>query len=169
MGAIALCVVLISKRTLSTIKKINECEYIAEIVQSINHGRVYPYFTGMSLRQVKKIVRESYVDTTEFDNYLQISELIGYVPGIDLPRTLNNHIDGVSMLLTRANTISSITIKIKNYAINKDAIMENMVGKFGKPTSVSKEFIIWKEGHMTIDIHLKNGTISVIDGNLLGR
>lgn len=146
----------------------NVCS-IRDIVMAVNHGRIYPYNTGMTLDQVKKIVKRSYQDTAGFENNLLMYELIGYIPSIDLPSTTNRFIDRVSINLNRNQIVSAITVNIGDYQANKDHLVKQMILKFGKPISVDRQFMIWRERHMVINIDAINGSVSVINEQLFGR
>lgn len=148
------------------IPQIHKCESIRDMVMSINHGRIYPYFTGMNLERVKNIVRQNYQDTTYFDNYTQIGELMGYMPIVDLPQCENYFIERITLGFNKQMIVSSITIKIKNYDYHRMDIIEEMVLKFGKPFSSDLEFVIWRDGWMVINLDRHDKSISIIDERL---
>lgn len=150
------------------IPEIQNSSSIRDVVMAVNHGRVYPYTTGMTLEQVKKIVLRSYQNTAQFESSLQMYELIGYMPSIDLPSTPNRFIGRISMNLNRNKVISAITINIRDFQMNKEYLVEQMFMKFGKPISIDRQFMIWREQYMVINIDATNGSISVINERLFG-
>lgn len=168
MGIIVIAVVallvlfFIGRKTKINIPEIHKCNTLSEIVMLINHGRVYPYFTGMSLKQVKRIVKRSYGDTNALDRALQMHELTGYIPSIDLPDSPSEVIDRISIGFNRGKVVSSISIDIKNFNANKTELIKLMAMKFGRPMSMDDMFIIWRDGCMVVNIH-KEGSLNIID------
>lgn len=146
-------------------REIHKCESIEGIVMAVNHGRVYPFFTGMSLAKVKSIVKNCHPNVGEFDERMQLCEFMGLTPFVDLPTPQNKFIKNVSVHINKNNIASTIIIHIKNFDLNFERLSEEMVLKFGRPTSVSSEFIIWREGTMVINI-THSGSIMVLDERL---
>lgn len=168
--AFVLIIVLISiicgdnkNKTNLNMLEIHKCNSIRDIVMAINCGRIYPYFTGMNLTQVVKIIKQNYNDTTNLENHIQLCEMIGFLPSIDLPEAPNAFINRISIGFNRNKVASSITIDIKNFQLNKTDLVEQMILKFGKPMSIDRQFMIWRDAHMIVNIDATNGCISVID------
>lgn len=145
--------------------EIQNCNNITDIVMSVNQGRIYPYFTGMSFDQVKRVVKSSHRNFTDWENKVQLYELIGYMPSVDLP-DVSRLINRTSIHLTKTKVVSAITIEIKDFQQNKTKLIEEMILKFGKPTSIDRQFMIWREGYMVVNIDATNGCISVINEKL---
>ena len=147
--------------------EIQKAKDIKDIVKSLNFGRVHPYRTGMKLDEVKYIVHRLHPNVAEFDRALGMYKLIGRVPFVDIPRFYSDYIEKVSLGFNRDNVVYSINIHIKDFDKNLTELVRELSIKFGEPTSVSGDFIIWKDGHMTISIS-DNGSVSVIDDKLMG-
>lgn len=147
--------------------EIQKSTSIKDIVAAISHGRVHPYYTGMSLNDVKYTVKRLHPNTDEFENHLSMYELIGRVPYVDIPKFLSAYIETISLSFNRDNKVYSITIYIKNFDTHTGELLKELSAKFGKPTSVDGEFITWRNQHMVIDVH-REGSISVIDERLMG-
>lgn len=147
--------------------EIQKARSIKDIVMSINFGRVHPYRTGMKLDEVKYVVHRLHPNAAEIDRALGMYKLIGRVPFVTIPRFYNDYIEKVSLGLNSNNVVYSINIDIKDFDKNLTELARELSIKFGEPTSVSGNFIVWKDGHMTISIS-DNGSVSVIDGKLMG-
>ena len=154
-------------RTNNKKKEIHKATSIKDIVMSVNHGRIYPFYTRMNLTRVKGVVSKINPDTTRFEQDMQMQKLMGIAPFFDMPIS-NNYIERVSVTLSRKGLVSSIGVDIKNFDINMKPLINEMVVKFGRPCSMDEEFIIWREGYMVINIH-KGGSLSVIDESIFGN
>lgn len=168
LGIIAVCFINHAERRKLVeqyMREIHKCESIEDIVMAVNHGRVYPFFTGMSLAKVKSIVKNCHPNVGEFDETMQLFEFMGLTPYVDLPTPQNKFIKNVSVRINKDNIASTIVIHIKNFDLNFKRLSEDMVLKFGRPASVSSEFIIWREGTMVISI-THSGSIMVLDERL---
>lgn len=149
------------------IREIHRCESIRDIVMSVNHGRVYPFYTRMGFVNAKNAAMKMHSNPEAFEADLQMWELMGLAPYFDLPVS-NEYIERVSVSFNNRGLVSSIGINIKNFDKNLKPLVGEMVAKFGRPISVDDEFIIWREGAMVVNIH-KEGSLSVIDENVFGR
>lgn len=141
---------------------------LRNVVMSLNYGKIYPYSTGISLKQIKQMVKQRYKDTTKFDNHIQMCELIGITSFVDLPETPNNIVGRISLHFNRNNEVRSITIDIKNFEEKLQSLLNEMCLKFGNPASIDSRFIIWREKYMVINIDKENGSISVLDERQYG-
>lgn len=149
------------------IPDINKVSNIRDVVMSVNHGRIYPFFTGMNLKRAEEQARKIHPNANEFDNALQMQNLMGIKPYFDIPVS-NKYIERISVMFNNNGIVSSIGADIKDFHINMKPLIEEMLVKFGEPTSMDDEFIIWRENWMVINIH-KDGSLSVIDERLFGR
>lgn len=148
--------------------EIQRCNNIRGIVRAINFGKVFPYRTGMSLKEAKWIAKRLHIETTDFENQLYMYGIFGRIPNIDLPRVPNDYIEKINLDLNRFNIVCAITIHIKNFNNNKAMLIDEMTNKFGKPTSMDNEFIIWRKMNLVINVHIQ-GTITVMDEMLMGH
>lgn len=171
MGIIATIVIvviivsLLAKTGMGT--EIQKSTSIKDIVVAISHGKVHPYYTGMSLNDVKYTVKRLHSNIDEFENHLSMYELIGRVPYIDIPKFPSAYIETISLGLNRDNKVYSITIHIKNFDAHAGEFLKELSAKFGRPTTADGEFVIWRNQHMVIDMH-SEGSINVIDERLMG-
>lgn len=149
------------------IPEIHKVNSISDIVMSVNHGRIYPFYTRMNLIRAKAEAGKICVDKEEFDSFIQMQEIMGIKPYFDIPVS-NSYIERISVMFSNQGLVSSIGIDIKNFDVNMKPLIEEMVVKFGRPTSMSDEFIIWREACMEINIH-KKGSLSIIDESIFGR
>lgn len=146
------------------IPQIYDCSSIKDVVMSINHARMHPFYTRMNFERAKKIAIQIHPN---IEQELQLQELIGMKPYLDIP-VQNKYVERVSMTFSKSGLVSSIGIDIKDFDVNMKELMNEMVVKFGRPFSMDNEFIIWREGPMVINI-CKEGSVSVIDESLFGR
>ena len=147
-----------------TIPQIYNCTNIRDLVMSINHGRVYPFFTGMNLERVKSIVRKTGINVADFENDLHLQELMGRIRGIDVPLSSNVLVNDIYLHLNKKQIVSSITIDISNFDFT--ILVEQMLLKFGKPESVNKQLMVWRDTYMTISLDSINKYINVMDERL---
>ena len=168
---ILLCIVLYfifsSGKAKANIPEINRVNSIKDIVMSVNHGRIYPFYTRMNLIRAKNAAKTISPDITRLEQNLQLYELMGVAPYFDLD-IQNNYVERISVMLNKNGLVSSISIDIKNFDVNMKPLAEEMAIKFGRPASMSDEFIIWREACMVINLS-KNGSLSVIDESIFGR
>lgn len=150
-----------------SIPEIHNVNSIGDIVMAVNHGRICPFFTRMNYIRAKDVAKKIHPNVAEFENTIQIQELMGIKSYFDLPIS-NNYIERVTIMFSKGGLVSSIGIDIKNFDINMKPLIEEMVVKFGKPTSIDGEFIIWREAFHVINISI-NGSLSVIDESIFGR
>lgn len=171
LGIILLCIVLYfifsSGKAKANIPEINRVNSIKDIVMSVNHGRIYPFYTRMNLIRAKNAAKIISPDITRLEQNLQLYELMGVAPYFDLD-IQNNYVERISVMLNKNGLVSSISIDIKNFDVNMKPLAEEMAIKFGRPASMSDEFIIWREACMVINLS-KNGSLSVIDESVFGR
>lgn len=171
LGIILLCIVLYfifsSGKAKANIPEINRVNSIKDIVMSVNHGRIYPFYTRMNLIRAKNAAKIISPDITRLEQNLQLYELMGVAPYFDLD-IQNNYVERISVMLNKNGLVSSISIDIKNFDVNMKPLAEEMAIKFGRPASMSDEFIIWREACMVINLS-KNGSLSVIDESIFGR
>lgn len=149
------------------IPQIHKCKSVKDVVMSINHGRIYPFYTRMNLARAKSAAKAIHPNVTKFEQEMQMYELMGLAPYFSLPVS-NDYIERISVMFNKKGLVSSIGIDIKNFDANMKPLVEAMVAKFGKPMSMDNEFIIWRESYMVINISV-NGSLSVIDEGLFGK
>jgi hypothetical protein len=166
IAIVVIVIISLVKSGMST--EIQKCNSIKSIVMAINYGKVHPYNTGMSLETVKWTVKQLHSNTAEFENTLSMYELSGRVPSIDLPSFLNAYIEKVSIGFNKNNVVSSITIKIKDFHINRLELLQELNAKFGRPQFTSDEFIAWKNQYMTISVHA-TGQVDIWDDRLMAH
>lgn len=170
MGILAVIIIaviafaLLAKSGMDT--EIQKSSSIKDIVKAISYGRVHPYYTGMSLNDVKYTVKRLHTNIDKFESDLSIYELMGRVPAVDIPSFPNSYIERISLSINKSYNVDAITIYIKNFNVNVDETLIELSKKFGNPTSVSGEFIIWRNRHLVISVH-KEGSISIIDESLM--
>ena len=166
-GAILFIIVMLLKKKAAmpfNIPDIHKVNSLQDVVVSVNHGRIHPYFTGMSIERAQKIAKDVHPNPTALSQTLQMQELMGIKMYFDVPIS-NKYIERVSVHLNNNRVISSISIDIKDFHINMKPLIEEMTLKFGKPMSMDNEFIIWRDGWMVVNIH-KGGSLCVIDEKL---
>ena len=149
------------------IPQIHQCNSVRDVVMSVNHARIYPFFTRMNFERAKKFAMQIHPNKVEFEQELQLRELMGMKSYLDVP-VQNKYIERIFMTFSKSGLVSSIGIDIRNFDVNMTELMNEMVVKFGRPFSMDNEFIIWREGPMVINI-CKEGSVSVIDESLFGR
>lgn len=164
--AVVTYVWLSSPKNSLTIPEIHKVNSIKDIVMSVNHGRIYPFNTRMNLIRAKEAAKKVCSDITEIESALQMQELMGIAPYFSIP-ICNDFIERISVHLNKRGLVSSIGVDIKNFDVNMKPLVEEMVVKFGRPTSIDNEFIIWREACMVINIH-REGSLNIIDESLLG-
>ena len=148
-------------------KEVYKSNCIRDIVMSVNHGRIYPFFTGMNLERAKSAAKKVHPNPVELEQTLQLQELMGVAPYFDI-EVSNEYIERISVMLNKNGVVSSIGIDIKNFDVNITPLINEMANKFGRPISMDNEFIIWREGCMVINIS-KTGSLNIIDERLFGR
>ena len=151
----------------TTMKEIQDSDSIKDIIMSVNLGGIRPYKTGMGYEQAKGIALKLIADPTTFENNMQLQELMGITPYIHIDID-NKYIERISVNFNKDRVVSAIGIDIKDFHINMKPLVEEMTAKFGKPTSMDNEFIIWRSEWRVINIH-KEGSLSVIDERLWAR
>lgn len=167
IGVIAVCLINRAERRYEEvlrIKEIDRCESIGDIVMAVNHGRVYPYFTGMGIEQVKKTVRQYHSDTTEFDNILHLQELMGNIRGVKTPLSSNALVNEVYLHLNKDKIVSSITMDISS--LDFVSLVEQMLLKFGEPASLNSQIMVWRDSYMTISLDSVNKFLNIMDERL---
>ena len=149
------------------IPEINKVNSVRDLVMSINHGRAYPFYTGMSLGRIKDVVKQSCLNYTEFEQELDMQEIIGCVRGARVPLPSTTLVKDVYLHLNRNKVVSSITIDISNFEFV--ALVELMLVKFGDPISVSGQLMVWRDTCMTISLDSINKYINIMDERLPNR
>ena len=146
------------------IPQIYDCSSIKDVVMSINHGRVYPFFTRMNLERVKNIVKKKGINVTDFENNLHLQELMGRVRGVHVPLPNNVLVKDMYLNLNKKQIVSSITINISS--LDFVELVEQMLLKFGEPISVNRQLMVWQDTYMTISLDSINKYITVMDERL---
>lgn len=145
------------------VHEIHKTDNLSEMVSSIDYGRVYPFYTGMSRTEVKEIVRFSYVGRLKFNNQQELCEEIDTSPFVSLPNTCNPFVNDILLSFTEDNVVDSITISIKDYNKgNRTHLKELMCAKFGSHTPSDGRSIAWRDMRMVIRIDEIDGCIEVI-------
>ena len=153
-----------SKGKSSSIPEITNVSSIRDVVMAVNYGRIYPFFTRMNLERVKGVVGKSGVDTVAFENSLHLQELIGNVRGVQIPLLNDAFVSDIYVSFNKNQVVSSITINISK--IEFSTLVEQMLLKFGKPISINKQLMVWRDGYMTISLDSTNKYINVMDETL---
>lgn len=133
--------------------EIQQTSTIDEMITSIDYGRVYPFYTGMSVIEVKDLSKYSYVGK------LKIKELPDF---INLENLINPYIDSILLEFNENNVINSIIIVIKDYTQYATQIKELMIAKFGPHTPSNGRCICWRDMRMIIRIDEIDGCIEVL-------
>lgn len=143
------------------VRAIQKTSTISEMITSIDYGRVYPFYTGMSLAEVKELVTFHYVGRlkNDIDKELQHYDKI---PLISLRSTLNPHIDNIILSFNENNVIDSLTIAIKDFEESATQLKELMCAKFGTHTPTDGRYIVWRNMKMIIRIDEISGCIEVL-------
>ena len=149
------------------IPEITKANSVKDIVMSINHGRIYPFYTRMNLERVKEAVRKLDIDTTDFDNSVHLQKLMGRVRGVHIPIPHNALVSDVYCSFNQNQVVSSITINISK--LDFATLVEQMLTKFGDPISVNSQLMVWRESYMTISLDSVNKYINVMDERLPSR
>lgn len=122
-GAILFVIAMLPKKKKATmplnIPDIHKVNSLQDVVMSVNHGRIYPYFTGMSIEKAQKIANDVHPNPTALNQTLQMQELMGIKMFFDVPIS-NKYIERVSVHLNNNRIISSISIDIKDWAQRGD-------------------------------------------------
>lgn len=143
----------------STILEIQRTHNLSEMITSIDYGRVYPYYTGMSFTEVKNLFKYFCVN---YSKDIKIYESAGVAPSISLPNNLNPHIDEIILGFNENNVINSISIVIKDFDKCKAQLKELMCAKFGAHTPSDGRDITWRNLRMVIKIDEIDGFIEVL-------
>jgi hypothetical protein len=132
---------------------------ISEMITSIDYGRVYPFYTGMSRTEIKELVKYCYVGRLKIDKELQHYDNLSV---ISLRNTINPHIDDIILSFNENNVIDSITIVIKDFNEIATQLKELMCAKFGMHTPTNGRHIAWRDMRMIIRIDEIDGLIEVL-------
>lgn len=143
----------------STILEIQRTHSLSEMITSIDYGRVYPYYTGMSFTEVKNLFKYFCVN---YSKDIKIYESAGVAPLVSIPNNLNPHIDEVILGFNDNNVIDSISIVIKDFDKCKAQLKELMCAKFGAHTPSDGREITWRNLRMVIRIDEIDGVIEVL-------
>lgn len=143
------------------IHEIQRTTTINEMITSINYGRVHPFYMGMSLAEVKGLVKFSYVGRLKFDLEKELQHY-NIIPLISLRNSLNPHIDNIILSFNENNVINSITIVIKDFEENGTQLKELMSAKFGAHTPPDGRYIAWSDMRMIIRIDEIDGCVDVL-------
>lgn len=161
---IAIVVIIIWLLMRPQIPSIHTCRNVKDVVMAINYGRVYPYFTGMSLEKIRQEIK-SYGDIDSFERDVHMQELVGHLRGVKIPCPSDTLIDEVYLSLNNNKVISSITIGVSCLNIYEFDFKKEMHLKFGTPTSFDNRWT-WRDGHMTITLDFANKFINIMDERL---
>lgn len=155
----------------SIILEIHKTRDLNEMIASIGFGRVYPYYIGMSLDEVKDSALLLYPmrNTIKLRGDLQSNERISHTPLISLPKTLNPYIDDIFLNFNENNVIDSIDIVIKDFSKNAPQLKKLMCDKFGAHTPTDGRYITWSDMRMVIRIDEIDGCIEVVYFKILGK
>lgn len=152
--------------TKTFVKSITECNDIKDIINSIGYGRVNPYYTGMSIEDIKEIINKyEGLQKQKFANSIAMSQMMGFMLGISLPGPKCLNASELNVRMNKEEVVYAISIYVKNpQTIKKAYSYLNL--KFGSPTSADGQFIIWRNQYMVINIDIENSSINVIDETL---
>ena len=135
---------------------------LSEMITSIDYGRVYPYYTGMSFNEVESSMLLFYTlaEATKFKE--KYSNAIARIqPIVSLPNQ-NPFIEEIILDFNKNSVVSSITITIKDFSKNAMQLKELMYAKFGTTTPSDGRYITWRNMRMVIRIDEIDGCIDVI-------
>lgn len=174
IGVLIACVLIMffsrgkGKELKPSISEIQKTRNLEEIIGSIDYGRVYPFYTGMSLAEIKNIVKRNYVGVlkTDIDAELHLYEKIDIVPIVGLPNTTNPHIGNILFDFNESKVVDSITIVIKDFEECETQLKELLCAKFGKHTPSNGRYIMWVNLCMVIRIDEIDGCIEVVYNKL---
>lgn len=142
------------------IRSIQKTSTIHEMIASIDYGRVYPFYTGMSLTEVRDLVKFSYVGRLKMDIDKEL-KCYDKTRLVSLRNTLNPHIDNIILGFSENNVIDSINIVIKDFAESGALLKELMCAKFGTHTPTDGRHVAWRDMRMIIRIDEIDGVIEV--------
>ena len=143
------------------VHEIQRTHTLNEMVTSVDYGRVYPYYTGMSLAEVKDLFKYSCANYTKD---IQIYETKGVAPLVSIPNNLNPHIGKVILGFNDNNVIDLISIVIRDFEECGAQLKELMCAKFGAHTLSDGRYITWRNLRMVIRIDEIDGRIEVVYG-----
>lgn len=143
------------------VREIQTTSTINEMISSINYGRVHPFYMGMSITEVKGLVRFSYVGRLKFDIEKELQHY-DKIRIISLRNTINPHIDNILLSFNENNTVNSVTIVIKDFEESATQLKELMCAKFGAHTPSNGRYIAWSDMRMIIRVDEIDGNIEVL-------
>lgn len=131
------------------VREVQSTRTLEELITSIDYGRVYPYYTGMSFTEVKELFKYFCVN---YSKDIKIYESAGVASLISLPDNLNPHIDEIILGFNENNVINSISIVIKDFDECKAQLKELMCTKFGAHTPSDGRYITWGNLRMGVRV-----------------
>lgn len=146
-------------------KSIYSCLDVKDMIDTINFQGLSPFYTGMSIAQIRQSIIQQGQETKEFETSVEFYKMFGSIASIKLPLPPCQEIQSISAHLSNSEQISAISIHLNGSRATKLA-MVGLYGKFGNPISSDGEFTIWRDRHMVINFSYDNNTISIIDERL---
>lgn len=169
VGIVLVCIYIMffrkteSPKPAPIVLEIFKTNNLSEMLSSIDYGRVYPYYIGMSFAEVKssRLILYPLADSIEFEKALQsYEETRGVASLISLPNR-NPYIENIILSFNENSVVDSIVIVIKDFAKNSTQLKELMCAKFGTHTPSDGRYIAWRDMRMAIRIDEMGGCIEV--------
>lgn len=148
--------------TNAMVKEIHNCENVKDAIQTIGYGRVYPYYTGMKLEDVKKIVEQTKGSHKAYEEGLMMMRMMGLMCSLPIPSPDVYGINDIRLHFGKYEQVTSITLPFNDKQTFLEAC-EYLKIKFGTPYSSNKEFVIWRNKYMVINITWEDQSINIID------
>lgn len=143
-------------------KKITDSRSIEDVVSSIGWGRVYPFYTGMSIDAAEKLVEHYTENIEDFKSSLFFAKMTNFFSHVTLAKPEYPGIEEVNAHLAADGNISCLSIKLNELGTLMPAYM-CLSKKFGTPLSNSSEFAIWRNRYMVINLDYSDNSINIID------
>jgi hypothetical protein len=141
------------------VHEIQRTHTLNEMITSVDYGRVYPYYTGMSFTEVKDLFKYF---CTNYTKGIQIYETKGVAPLVSIPNNLNPHIDEVILGFNDNHVIDSISIVIRDFEECGAQLKGLMCAKFGTHTPSDGRYITWRNLRMVIRVDEIDGVVEVL-------
>lgn len=141
---------------------ISDCRTVKDIVSAIGYGRLYPFYTGMTINDVKTTILKEGHNLDKFNSDLAFSQMTGFFMSCSLPVPDCLAVEKISVRFNKNETVFAITINLKDAQARFEAYIF-LQEKFGLPLTSDKEFSIWRNQYMVINIDHKNNSINIIN------
>lgn len=142
-------------------KNILDCQSMTDVVSSIGYGRLFPYYIGMPVEKVRRILISENRDITEFEDSLKFAQMISFAMSVELPKPNYAGIEEVSLRI-KNDVVSGFTIDLVS-ELEKHQAYQELSRKFGRPILNDRMFTIWREKYMVITLNNESNSIYIIN------